>query len=44
VLPRGLRRAAYLRIDYRHIVPIEKELQIDAEVDGWTVQSSCRAG
>jgi len=26
-------RTAYLKIDYRHIVPIEKELQIDAGVD-----------
>ncbi|MDD4867889.1 MAG: PaaI family thioesterase [Mycobacterium sp.] len=26
-------RTAYLKIDYRHIVPIEKELQFDAGVD-----------
>jgi acyl-coenzyme A thioesterase PaaI-like protein len=26
-------RTAYLKIDYRHIVPIEKELQIDAGID-----------
>jgi acyl-coenzyme A thioesterase PaaI-like protein len=26
-------RTAYLKLDYRHIVPIEKELQIDAGVD-----------
>lgn len=26
-------RTAYLKIDYRHIVPIDKELQIDAGVD-----------
>jgi acyl-coenzyme A thioesterase PaaI-like protein len=26
-------RTAYLKIDYRHIVPIEKELQIDAGMD-----------
>jgi len=26
-------RTAYLKIDYRHIVPVEKELQIDAGVD-----------
>ena len=26
-------RTAYLKIDYRNIVPIEKELQIDAGVD-----------
>lgn len=27
-------RTAYLKIDYRHIVPIEKELQFDAGIDG----------
>ena len=26
-------RTAYLKIDYRHIVPIEKELQFDAGID-----------
>lgn len=26
-------RTAYLKIDYRHIVPVEKELQFDAGVD-----------
>jgi hypothetical protein len=26
-------RTAYLTINYRHIVPIEKELQIDAGID-----------
>ncbi|PQM44244.1 hypothetical protein C1Y40_05596 [Mycobacterium talmoniae] len=26
-------RTAYLHVDYRHIVPIEKELQVDAGVD-----------
>ena len=26
-------RTAYLHIDYRHIVPIEKQLQVDAGVD-----------
>lgn len=26
-------RTAYLKIDYRHIVPIEKELQIEAGID-----------
>ena len=26
-------RTAYLKINYRHIVPIEKELQIEAEID-----------
>jgi len=26
-------RTAYLKIDYRHIVPIEKDLQIDAGID-----------
>jgi acyl-coenzyme A thioesterase PaaI-like protein len=26
-------RTAYLKIDYRHIVPIEKELQLDAGID-----------
>lgn len=26
-------RTAYLKIDYRHIVPIERELQLDAGVD-----------
>lgn len=26
-------RTAYLKIDYRHIVPIERELQLDASVD-----------
>ena len=26
-------RTAYLKVDYRHIVPIEKELQFDAGVD-----------
>ena len=26
-------RTAYLKIDYRHIVPVEKELQFDASVD-----------
>lgn len=26
-------RTAYLHLDYRHIVPIEKELQVDARVD-----------
>nr|BBX77528.1 thioesterase [Mycobacterium florentinum] len=27
-------RTAYLKINYRHIVPIEKELQFDAGIDG----------
>jgi acyl-coenzyme A thioesterase PaaI-like protein len=26
-------RTAYLKIDYRHIVPVEKELQFDAGID-----------
>lgn len=27
-------RTAYLKVDYRHIVPIEKELHVDAGIDG----------
>ena len=34
VLTGGRRqRTAYLKINYRHIVPIEKELQFDAGID-----------
>lgn len=37
-------RTAYLHIDYRHIVPIEKKLQFDAGIDRLeAARSSCRA-